>query len=149
MNKLIVSNDIFFAHVIEEIDAGNTVKIPSKGNSMLPLIRPATDTIELKPLNEKSIEKGNIVLAKTVENKYIVHRIEQVDEQFVTLRGDGNISAREICDKNAIFAEVTSIYRNKKKIEKGSLGWNMAKYCWFSNPLLRRIYLGVRRRIKK
>jgi len=149
MNKLIISNDIFFANVIEEINAGRAVKIPSKGNSMLPFIRPTTDMIELKPLNENSIKKGNIVLAKTNEDKYIVHRIEKTGQNSLILRGDGNIWIREICDKNNIFAEATAVYKKGRKISKGSLRWNLVKRCWFTGPLLRRIYLGIDRRINK
>ena len=126
---------------------GNTVRIPAKGNSMRPLIRPQTNTIELKPLSKNSIRTGNIVLAKISDDQYIVHRIEQVDGQLVRLRGDGNISAREICDKNAIFAEVTAVYKKRGKITKGSFRWYLASICRFCNPLLRRIYLGIDRRL--
>ena len=149
MDKLIISNDVFFANVLEEINAGRAVRIPPKGNSMLPFIRPETDIIELKPLTERSIEPGNIVLAKTAEDKYIVHRIEKIEKSNVTLRGDGNIWIREICDKNNIFAEVTAVYKKGKKITKGSFKWNLAKKYWFNSPLLRRFYLGIERRMNR
>lgn len=149
MEPLIVPNDIFFSHIIDEINSHNIVRIPVKGNSMLPFIRPFSDEIELTELNEKSFEKGNIVLCKTRENRYIVHRIEKVKQDTIILRGDGNLSLREICDKNNIFAEVTSVYRSNIKIEKNSFRWNLAKYCWFSNPLLRRVFLKTYRIFNK
>ena len=112
---------------------------------MLPFIRPFSDEIELTELNEKSLEKGNIVLAKTKENKFIVHRIETIEQHTITLRGDGNLSVREVCDKNNIFAEVTAVYKKNRKIRKGSRRWNLAKKCWFSNPFLRRFFLKIYR----
>lgn len=149
MESLIIPNDIFFSHILEEINLNNTVKIPVKGSSMLPFIRPLSDEIELKRLNHKSLEKGNIVLAKTRENKYIVHRIEKIEQDTITLRGDGNLSVREICDKNNIFAEVTAVYKKKRIVRKDSFEWNLIKNYWFSNPFLRRVYLGIDRKINK
>lgn len=149
MNSLVVPNDVFFAHILDEIDSGNAVKIPARGRSMLPLIRPSVDEIELKPLTAQSISKGNIVLAKTEENKYIVHRIEKIEQNSVTLRGDGNWQVREMCKKNNIFAEVTSIYRKNKRIDKNSFWWNLAKNCWFSNRWLRRVFLKIHREFNK
>lgn len=116
---------------------------------MRPFIRPFSDEIELTELNEYSLAKGNIVLAKTSENKFIVHRIEKVSDNVIILRGDGNLSAREVCGIKNVFAEVTAVYKKRKKISKGSFQWNLAKTCWFRTPLLRRIYLGIDRRINK
>lgn len=149
MEKLIVPNEIFFSQVLEEIKAGRAVKIPSKGNSMRPFIRQGTDMIELKPLSENSIERGNIVLAKTKEDKYVAHRIEKVNHDVIILRGDGNLSVREVCSKKNIFAEVTAVYKKNETIRKGSFKWNLSKIYWFSSPLLRKIYLGIDRRLSK
>lgn len=149
MGQLIIPNEVFFSHIMEEINAGNRVKIPSKGTSMLPFIRPEEDIIELSPVNENSIRKGNIVLAKTKENGYVIHRIEKVKPGNITLRGDGNLRARETCKINSIFAEVTGICRNGKTVTKKSFLWKFAKTFWFSSPLLRRIYLGLNRRVKR
>lgn len=147
MERLVVGNDLFFVSVLEEIGLGNRVCIPAKGESMLPFIRPGIDSIELKPLDGDSLTKGNIVLAKTSENGYVVHRIEKAGSEGIVLRGDGNLSARELCDAKHVFAEVSAVYRRDKKIGKNSFRWMLAKRCWFSNPLIRRIFLGIYRRI--
>ena len=145
--QLIVHNESFFSHIITEINSGHHVIIPSKGNSMLPFIRPSTDEIELSPLDKKSIQKGNIVLAKTYECNYVVHRIEKIEGDVVILRGDGNLKVREYCKKSNILAEVTTILRNKRKIKKNNFSWKLYQKLWFSNPLYRRIYLGLHRRL--
>lgn len=147
MESLIVPNEIFFSHILEEIDAHRAVKIPVKGTSMLPFIRPPSDQIELSKLNGQSITKGNIVLARTKANSYVVHRIEKVEKELVTLRGDGNPFVREQCDKKHVVAEVTAVYKKGRKIGKGSLKWNLAKKCWSSSPLLRRFFLRIYRKI--
>ena len=145
--QLILQNETYFSHILTEIDAGYHVVIPSKGNSMLPFIRPRTDEIKLSPIDNKSIQKGNIVLAKTDDGNYVIHRIEEIDGDTITLRGDGNLTTREYCKKNNILAEVTAILRNNRKIKKDNFRWMLNQKLWFSNPLLRRIYLGVYRRL--
>lgn len=146
--QLIVQNESFFLHIITEVEAGHHVVIPSKGNSMLPFIKPRTDEIELSPLNNKSIQKGNIVLAKTDKGNYVIHRIEKTDGDIITLRGDGNLTIREYCKRSNISAEATAILRKNRKIKKDNFRWILHQKLWFSNPFLRRIYLGVYRRPK-
>ena len=149
MRQLTISNEVFFSHIMEEIRIGNSIRIPSKGGSMLPFIRPSKDEIELSPIKDDSVKKGNIVLAKTKNNEYVIHRIEKIESNEIILRGDGNLTVRETCDINSIFAEVTGIYRGGKTIGKTSLIWKFARDVWFSSPLMRRVYLGVYRRVKK
>lgn len=146
--QLIVHNESFFSHILTEINAGHSVIIPSKGNSMLPFIRPNTDEIELSPLDDNSIQVGSIVLANTHANNYVIHRIEKIEVDTITLRGDGNLTAREYCKKSNVLAEATAIIRNKRKIKKTEFNWKLHQKLWFSNPLLRRIYLGIFRRLK-
>ncbi|OQB67482.1 MAG: hypothetical protein BWX93_01773 [Bacteroidetes bacterium ADurb.Bin139] len=148
MGQLIIPNEVFFAHIKGEINAGNSVRIPVKGNSMLPLIHPETDEIELSPLDKRSLRKGNIVLALLEDGRYLVHRIEKVKGEMVFIRGDGNTSARETCTVDNVFAQVKGIFRKDKKIEKNSCQWKFAQYGWPSSPLLRRICLGAFRRLR-
>ena len=148
MGQLIIPNEILFPHIREEIRAGNSVRIRVKGNSMLPLIRPETDEIELSPLDKRTLRKGNIVLARSEDGRYLVHRIEKVKAGVVFIRGDGNTSARETCTVDNVFAQVTGIFRKDKKIGKNSCQWKFAQYGWPSSPLLRRICLGAFRRLR-
>lgn len=53
---------------------------PIKGN---------IDQVEFSRLSGQSVTKGNIVLGKTNENNYVVHRIEKVEGEVVMFRGDG------------------------------------------------------------
>ena len=75
--QLIVPNESYFLHILTEIGAGHHVVIPSKGNSML-LIRPSTDEIN-SALRHNSMQV-DIVLAKTKESNYVIHRMKIEDE---------------------------------------------------------------------
>ena len=142
-NNLILSNRLFFEEITKLIHQGKNVAINPRGNSMRPLVHPHTDKILLQPLNEKSFEKGNIVLAKTKYGKYVVHRIEKIQENTIILRGDGNPYGREKCPKENIVAEVTAIYKKNRKITKDSFWWNVTKNYWSHNALIRKICLAI------
>ena len=140
-----LSNDAFFQSAVAFINEGKQVQIPAKGNSMLPFIREGKDVIILKKLNKHSIKKGNIVLALQKNERYVVHRIEKVDGDNVTLRGDGNIYAREKCTSQDILAEITAIKRGDKTINKKSIFWFCGKRLWPSSPFMRRVLLKIHR----
>ena len=104
--QLIVQNESFFLHILTEIKAGHQVIIPSKGNSMLPFIRPGTDEIELSPIDNNSIRKRNIVLAKTEEESGLVMK---------------TLVAHNVCDimiKNAIMFNAFIKFKCEKKVWK-------------------------------
>lgn len=147
IKSLVLPNAVFFDEILQQISEGKRVRIRAKGNSMLPLIRDGKDEIVLEKLNPNSLHKGNIVLAILPSRAYVIHRIEDIKGNKVTLRGDGNLTSREQCATDDILAEVASIHRGKKSIDRRSLLWKSASILWPSHPFLRRIYLGVYRRL--
>lgn len=78
MEKVVISNDIFFAEVLRVLREGKNVTIPVKGVSMLPFIRGDRDSVELEPLADaRPLAVGDIVLFR-VAGRYILHRIIQL-----------------------------------------------------------------------
>lgn len=146
--KVLVDNSVFFQELLARINMeGLSTRIVAKGNSMLPLVRNQRDELLLSPLTDQSIKKGNILLAQ-IDGRYIVHRIEKINGDKVTLRGDGNPYQREQCSQKDLLAEMTVVFRDgKKEIHKGSFCWTFVRFLWFRNPFLRRIALFIIRRL--
>ncbi|MDY6148019.1 MAG: hypothetical protein SPI35_03255 [Porphyromonas sp.] len=142
-----VDNDVFFEELLCQISNGKSVKILARGYSMYPLIRHNIDNVQIAPLDERSITKGSIVLAK-VDGRYILHRIERINREIVTLRGDGNPYQRELCTPANILAELRTVYRGKLEIQKGSFLWELERFCWPRNGFVRRVLLAVNRRLR-
>lgn len=146
MNRKLLANDVFFADVAEQISSGMKVRIRAKGNSMQPFIRHEKDEIVLRPVRQP-VKKGMVVLARTNDEKYVVHRVKKVAHDDILLRGDGNIFSREICSTGNILAEVEAVVRGKKNIRKGSFQWNLYRYLWPSSPFWRRVLLAFYRKM--
>ena len=98
-NARTIANRELFAIVRDSLLEGNTVRVSVKGESMLPFFRSGS-TITLRPLREGDIRKYNVVMADA-GHAFVVHRIIEVGEEYITLFGDGNIRGTErvSCDK--------------------------------------------------
>ena len=112
-NTHVLPNDILLKEVCQLLAQGKNVKLRAKGNSMRPFIRGNIDTLLLSP--PTTFRKGDIVLAKTENDSYLVHRIIKINKSSLLLAGDNNLYQQEKCDKTNIFGTVNALIRNGKK----------------------------------
>lgn len=145
MEKVVISNDIFFAEVLRILREGKNVTIPVKGVSMLPFIRGDRDSVELEPLADaRPLAVGDIVLFR-VAGRYILHRIIQLDGNQSVMQGDGAI-CREHCPTSDIFGRVVTILKKGRIPINPYTRLNLLKArIWHRIPL-RRYLLAIYRR---
>ena len=99
-----IANRELFAIVRDTLLEGSTVRVAVNGQSMLPFFRSGS-TITLRPIKEGDIRKYNVVMADA-GNAFVVHRIIEVGEDFVTLLGGGNYLGTERVTRNKIYGVV-------------------------------------------
>ena len=99
-----IANRELFAIVRDTLLEGSTVRVAVNGQSMLPFFRSGS-TITLRPIKEGDIRKYNVVMADA-GNAFVVHRIIEVGEEFVTLLGDGNYLGTEQVTRDKIYGVV-------------------------------------------
>ena len=100
----IISNRELFSIVRDTLLERNTVRVSVKGESMLPFFRSGS-TITLRPIKEGDICKYNVVMADA-GHAFVVHRIIDVNEDIVTLLGDGNYIGTERVTRDKIYGIV-------------------------------------------
>ena len=103
-NSRTIANRELFAIVRDTLLEGSTVRVAVNGQSMLPFFRSGS-TITLRPIKEGDIRKYNVVMADA-GNAFVVHRIIEVGEEFVTLLGDGNYLGTERVTRDKIYGVV-------------------------------------------
>ena len=143
--QLRMRSEAFFSEILSRIAEGKHPRILPRGSSMRPFIRGGADTIVFSPLEEDAFQVGRIVLAH-IDRGYLVHRIERIDGEVFTLRGDGNPYQREQCTRGQILAEVKCVHRGKRIIQYGSRLWWCYDRLWPNCDFLRRLCLAVYRR---
>ena len=146
MNKVEVPNDILLGEVKSILLEGKDVVIPTKGNSMLPFIRGIRDCVKLRKLD--TLEVGDIVLAELREGMYVLHRVDALDGDVVTLMGDGNRGGVEHCRRGDIAGTAMTILKDGvKEVDCRSRKALRRARAWRRLLPFRRIILGLYRRI--
>ena len=136
--------------VIEEavrlVQEGVTVTFPVTGQSMLPFIIGGKESVILHAPGLTAV--GDVVLAWVDGNRYVVHRIINIDGDRVTLMGDGNVKDTEHCLLKDVKARVTHVVSADNKKRDLYSRWRMfgAKVWYWLRPI-RRYLLAIYRRV--
>ncbi len=138
---------IYFTDIANAILSGRKVLISARGWSMLPMIWDRRDNLLIAPITEDSIAVGRLLFVRLSSKRYILHRVEAVSGDVLTLRGDGNPYQREECDRSEVIGELIAVERNGKILELGSELWDNYRNFWPKNALIRRCLLYAYKRI--
>lgn len=109
MEKMVISNDPFFAEVVRMLNEGKRVRIPVKGYSMLPFIRGEKDEVWLEAPGEVKVD--DIVLFH-YHGRYIMHRVIGREGDRYIIQGDGVPKNREYPLREEICGKAVSIIRD-------------------------------------
>lgn len=136
----------FLEEAVRLIKEGKIVTFKANGRSMLPFIKGEKDRIVL--VQATSLHVGDIVLAWVDDNRYVIHRIIEIQGQKVTLMGDGNLYEREQCQFKDVIARADYLIKpngQHRYLYTTSLKW-MGR-LWFLLLPIRRYLLAIYRRI--
>lgn len=141
-------NNILIPEVVRLLNEGHTVTMTVKGRSMRPFIENGRDKVLLTLPDD--IKVGDVVLAKTEEKGYVIHRLTKLDEASgqCVLRGDGNLDL-EHCHTDEILAKVVEFIRKKQQKRYSVKGrtWRIYSWWWMRLLPIRRYLLGLHRRL--
>ncbi len=177
MPSIVIPNDVFFENLIDELSTSGSVLLTVKGWSMFPFFRNEKDAVLLRPFNPSAgLAKGDVALFR-YRGKYILHRCTgcgfiSPEGQIVMLsgsklnfvrhwtslpasptpvyvfRGDGNPRGVEYAPAEEVYAVVEKkIAPSGKEWSCSSFSWKLFSRLWPSAYLLRRLFVGVLRRI--
>lgn len=143
-------DSLILAEAVRLIGEGVSVTFPVNGRSMLPFIVGGRDSVILE--KPKFLQVGDVVLAcvteRNDEKSYVVHRIVSLENDLVTLMGDGNLALRERCRHSDVCAKVVCVVGPKgKRYLPGTLRYRMAAKIWYILLPARRYLLWIYRRV--
>jgi len=85
MKHLSVANESLLPEVEKLLAEGIRVTLKVKGNSMLPFIRGGRDNVTLEA--PAGISRGDIVLARMGQGRYVLHRVIKIKNNIVVADG--------------------------------------------------------------
>ena len=149
MKIISVPNEILIPQIKSMIDEGKKVTFLVKGNSMRLFLADGRDKVLLVPCEKEKVKRGDVVLARVDRGIYVLHRIIRRENDFITLKGDGNIRGKEYCLTSDIVGIAAGFYRKGRNKLDLVAGWKWKAYSaiWLSLSPLRRYILGFYRRI--
>lgn len=130
--------------IVDCLAKGHTVTLPLKGNSMRPFLVHKRDKALLRTPAE--LRQGMVVLARVNGTQTVVlHRIIRIQDDDITLMGDGNISSTEHCAPHDIIAVAYGFIRSDRKqpCYTTSHQWRIYSAVWMHVLPLRRILLAI------
>lgn len=106
-------------HVIDEvISNGGEFSITPNGISMLPLLRPGIDSVTL--VSPNNIKKGDIVLYRRDNGKFVLHRVMIIKNNEYIMCGDNQKRFEYGITSAHLLAKVKEMYREDEKINTES-----------------------------
>ena len=88
------------------------------------------------------LKRGIVALAWVENRRYVLHRIERIEGESVTLMGDGNLVGREHCSIGDVKAIATHVVdRNQKRHYLYTRWRKTASEIWWALLPLRRYIL--------
>ncbi|WP_077195764.1 S24/S26 family peptidase [Prevotella ihumii] len=139
-------NASLLPEVVKMLQEGHTVTLRLKGYSMRPFLENNRDkALLVKPT---TLRIGDPVLAEIMPKHFVLHRIIRIENDDITLLGDGNLST-EYCKKENIVGAVIGFYRKGRNTLDRTDGrkWRIYSKVWTALRPFRRILLGVYRRL--
>lgn len=138
----VMDNAVLLPFVINELEQnpGKTITLPLRGRSMRPFLEDGRDKALLTLAT--AVKVGDAVLAEISPGHFVLHRIINIDDMQVTLRGDGNLS-EEHCLLSDVKAVALGFYRKGRDRLDSTQGtkWKVYSWCWTRLYPIRRYLL--------
>ena len=124
--------------------------MPLRGYSMRLFLEHERDKVILAPV-VRPLCVRDVVLAEIAPKTYVLHRIIHIQGENITLMGDGNIRGTETCKPSDVIAIAIGFLRKGRTQPDMVTGlkWRTYSHIWLFIKPLRRIILGVYRRLPR
>lgn len=136
------------AVISERVAAGQTVELPPRGISMLPLLREGRDSVLLSPKPER-LRRYDIPLYRRDDGSYVLHRVVGLEGGGYNMCGDNQYAIERGITDEQIIAVVTKIRRGGRLFDVGHPIYRVWCALWCVSRPLRHLILRVLRRIRR
>lgn len=132
IEKKYFENAVFLPAAIELMKENpkKPLILRARGYSMRPFIEHDRDDLYLI-LNKGDVKVRDVVLAEIEEGHFVCHRVEKIEGDKVTLRGDGNVRGTEQCLLSDIRCKLVAVKRFGKvwRLDKSRF-WHYYSIIW-------------------
>ena len=142
------SPDLVVEPLLGLLDDTAAVPLAVSGSSMTPFLAPGRDLVYLSKLTALP-ERGDMVLYRRDNGRYVLHRVLSVDGDSYTMLGDAQTLPERGIRRDQILAVVTAVRRKGKLLKRGSFWWFFFGTVWIRLIPLRPLAVRVVHWLKK
>lgn len=99
----------------EVLSSGGEFRLYPRGVSMLPLLRQGRDSVSLRQV-DSPIQKGDILFYQRPDGSFVLHRVQAVTPDGLTLMGDNQTVPERGVSPDWVIGRVTRIFRDDKEV---------------------------------
>ena len=147
MNKRLIEEEVLFSLIEEQLNDGRKASFTVTGMSMWPFICHGRDSVIID--KSKEINLYDIILYKTLGGKYILHRVTDIHDDYITTTGDGNTFRDPVIHKQQVVAKVVSHTYKGKNVEESNKKYRILMRIWLMMYPIRSILLRLLKVVSK
>ena len=125
------------------LDQAESVPLIISGSSMTPFLVHGRDTVFLSKVTQP-LKKGDMILYRRRNGRYVLHRICRVHPDCYDLVGDAQTEIEPGIRPEQVKATVHTVRRKGRILKKGDFWWDFFEGFWLKiiplRPTVRRIY---------
>ena len=138
-----ISPEELIPELLPLMDQAESVPLAISGNSMTPFLVHDRDTVFLSKVT-RPLKKGDMILYRRKNGRYILHRICRVHPDCYDLVGDAQTEIESGIRPEQVLAVVNTVRRKGKILKQGSFWWDFFEGFWLRviplRPAIRRVY---------
>ena len=143
MPELVATYRAFEALATEILGQGQTLRFQAKGACMRPFVRDG-DVVEVEPIGESSIRRGDVVLFREAEDRVLVHRVIQLGPRDrpdgLLTKGDAVVHPDEPVVRDRVLGRVVAVERGARRVRLDSRASRLlGLVCGARRPLVWRL----------
>lgn len=117
-------------NIEELLLSGSSVRFSPHGYSMYPLIVPGRDEVEVIPINNRNIKRGDVLVYRRPEDKLIIHRVFKVKNDMLYMVGDNQEEIEGPLPKSCVRGLMVSFCHKGKFYDKNNLFYILSWQIW-------------------
>ena len=131
----------------EQLGRGQSVRFTPNGTSMLPMLRDGQDKVLLSPLPER-LKKYDLPLYRRENGQFVLHRVVAVGGDYTCI-GDNQFDYEYGVPHERMIGVVTEFERKGKTYRVTDLSYRLYCRLWHYTRFPRRVFHGIKRRLKQ
>ena len=141
-NIKVLSPEELMPSLLELLEETDNVPLVISGSSMTPFLVHHRDTVYLSKIS-RPLKRGDMILYRRANGKYILHRIYRTEPNTYTLVGDAQTTLEQGISPDQVLALVTAVHRKGNLLKPGSFWWEFFRRIWIRLVPLRPMLLAI------